>query len=160
VAVVVDTHALIWFLNNDRALSQSAAVAITRAEADGEAVVSVASFIDAWYVSQTTGAITTAEVERLVRLVQSRKSGFRTVSITPTIAVASNRIGKAVMPDPWDRLIVATARTRHLELVTKGQGHHQVAPGPHSVVKTISNACNLRMTVEVDRDRNWWRHDL
>jgi PIN domain nuclease of toxin-antitoxin system len=54
VAVVVDTHALVWYLNNDRSLSVTAIDATARAEAAGEAVVSVASFIDVWYVSQTT----------------------------------------------------------------------------------------------------------
>jgi len=118
VAVVADTHALVWYLNNDRSISAPAMHAIAGAEAAGEAVVSVASFIDVWYVSQTTGAVSASEVDQIVRLVRKRGSGFRVAGITAAI-VESNRIGRAALPDPWDRLIVATARVRALPLVTR-----------------------------------------
>ena len=119
MAVVADTHALVWYLNNDRPISATATHAIAREEAAGEAVVSVASFIDVWYVSQTTGAVSASEVDQIVRLVRKRGSGFRVAGITAAIAVESNRIGRAALPDPWDRLIVATARVRALPLVTR-----------------------------------------
>ncbi len=119
MAVVVDTHALVWYLNNDRSLSATATHAIARAEAAGEAVVSVASFIDLWYVSQTTGAVSPSEVDQIVRLVRKRRSGFRVAGVTAAIAIESNNIGRAALPDPWDRLIVATAKVRALPLVTR-----------------------------------------
>jgi PIN domain nuclease of toxin-antitoxin system len=119
VAVVVDTHALVWYLNNDRSLSATATHAIARAEAAGGAVVSVASFIDLWYVSQTTGAVSPSEVDQIVRLVRNRGSGFRVAGVTAAIAIESNNIGRAALPDPWDRLIVATAKVRALPLVTR-----------------------------------------
>lgn len=119
MAVVVDTHALVWYLNNDRSLSATATHAIARAEAAGEAVVSVASFIDLWYVSQTTGAVSPSEVDQIVRLVRKRGSGFRVAGVTAAIAIESNNIGRAALPDPWDRLIVATAKVRALPLVTR-----------------------------------------
>ena len=89
MAVVVDTHALVWYLNNDRSLSATATHAIARAEAAGEAVVSVASFIDLWYVSQTTGAVSPSEVDQIVRLVRKRGSGFRVAGVTAAIAIES-----------------------------------------------------------------------
>jgi PIN domain nuclease of toxin-antitoxin system len=98
VAVVADTHALVWYLNNDRSISATATHAIARAEAAGEAVVSVASFIDVWYVSQTTGAVSASEVDQIVRLVHKRGSGFRVAGITAAIAMESNRIGRAALP--------------------------------------------------------------
>jgi len=119
VAVVADTHALVWYLNNDRSISAPAMHAIAGAEAAGEAVVSVASFIDVWYVSQTTGAVSASEVDQIVRLVRKRGSGFRVAGITAAIAMEPNRIGRAALPGPWDRLIVATARARALPLVTR-----------------------------------------
>jgi PIN domain nuclease of toxin-antitoxin system len=119
VAVLVDTHALVWYLNNDRSLSATATHAIARAEAAGEAVVSVASFIDLWYVSQTTGAVSPSEVDQIIRLVRKRGSGFRVAGVTAAIAIESNNIGRAALPDPWDRLIVATAKVRALPLVTR-----------------------------------------
>lgn len=119
MAVVVDTHALVWYLNNDRSLSATATHAIARAEAAGEAVVSVATFIDLWYVSQTTGAVSPSEVDQIVRLVRKRGSGFRVAGVTAAIAIESNSIGRAALPDPWDRLIVATAKVRALPLVTR-----------------------------------------
>jgi len=89
VAVVVDTHALVWYLNNDRSLSATATHAIARAEAAGEAVVSVASFIDLWYVSQTTGAVSPSEVDQIVRLV--RKEGRASESPESPLRSRSSR---------------------------------------------------------------------
>lgn len=109
MVVVVDTHALVWYLNAHALLSQPAKEAIAKAEAAGEALVSVATLIDVWCVSQSTGAVSPPEVEKIVRLLNLRRSGSRAVGITAGIAVESNRIGKSVLPDPWDRLIVATA---------------------------------------------------
>jgi PIN domain nuclease of toxin-antitoxin system len=119
VAVVIDTHALVWYLNDDQSLSETAADAVAQAERDGEAIVSAASIIDLWYVSQTTGAVSGSEVDQVVQLVRRRRSGFKAAGITAAIAVESNRIGKLVLPDPWDRLIVATARIHGIGLVTK-----------------------------------------
>jgi PIN domain nuclease of toxin-antitoxin system len=96
VAVLVDTHALVWYLNNDRSLSATATHAIARAEA----VVSVASFIDLWYVSQTTGAVSSSEVDQIIRLVRKRGSGFRVAGVTAAIAIESNNIERAALPDP------------------------------------------------------------
>lgn len=119
MAVVVDTHALVWYLNASPSLSEAARAAIAKAETASEVVVSVATLIDVWYVSQTTGAVSPREVQQIIRLVNRRRSGFRAAAVTAAIAVESNRIGKLVLPDPWDRLIVATARVRHLDLVTR-----------------------------------------
>lgn len=120
MAVVVDTHALIWYLNADPLLSQAARTAVVKAEADGQALISVATLIDAWYVSQSSnGAITPGEVQQILRLMNDRASGFQAASITAAVAIESNRIGKSALPDPWDRLIVATASSRHLGLVTR-----------------------------------------
>jgi len=58
-------------------------------------------------------------VEALVRLVRRRESGYRVVAVTDRIALESNAIGKDRLPDPWDRLIVATARIRRVPLVTR-----------------------------------------
>jgi PIN domain nuclease of toxin-antitoxin system len=134
VAVVVDTYALVWYLNNDRSFSAAATHAIAQAETAGDAVVSVASFIDVWYVSQTTGAVSASEVDQIVRLVRKRGSGFRVAGVTAAVAIEPNRIGRAALPDPWDQLIVATARSSSAASCHEGQAYRQVGPCPDGLV--------------------------
>ena len=117
--VLADTHALVWYLDGSASLSAVAREVLQQSEAERQLLVSVASFIDAWYVSQTTGAIPSEALEALVRLVRRRESGYRVVAVTDRIALESNAIGKDRLPDPWDRLIVAAARIRRVPLVTR-----------------------------------------
>ncbi|MGH9139437.1 MAG: hypothetical protein ACRD0G_20700 [Acidimicrobiales bacterium] len=57
--VVADSHAIFWYLQRSPKLSAPAAQAL-RGAGDHQLVVSVATLVDLWYVTQTTHAITTA----------------------------------------------------------------------------------------------------
>jgi PIN domain nuclease of toxin-antitoxin system len=57
VRVLADSHAIIWQSQCSPELSEDAANALLQAEATDGIVVSVASLVDLWYVTQTTKGI-------------------------------------------------------------------------------------------------------
>lgn len=52
--VVADSHAIVWYVQGSPRPSERAATALADAEASEGIVVSVATFVDLWYVTQTT----------------------------------------------------------------------------------------------------------
>ncbi len=63
--VVADSHAIVWYIAGSPRLSDTAASVLREAEATDGIVVSVASLIDLWYVTQTTEAVTAADLGAL-----------------------------------------------------------------------------------------------
>lgn len=116
--LVADSHALVWFTQGSSQLSRAAAEALRAAEASEGVVVSVATLIDLWYVTQTTQGVSATELSDLRRLVASTPA----VSFYPVdteVADAYTGISRDLLRDPWDRLIVATAFSLNLPLVTR-----------------------------------------
>ncbi len=122
--VVLDSHAIIWYVQGSARLSRTATTTITDAEQAGELVVSVATFLDLWYVTQTTQAVTADQL----RSLRDRLTSSEAVTMEPVnlaVADAWHRIPRTVLADPWDRLIVATAMALQLPLVSKDEAIHQ-----------------------------------
>ncbi|PSJ59406.1 type II toxin-antitoxin system VapC family toxin [Pseudaminobacter soli (ex Li et al. 2025)] len=116
--IVLDTHALIWWVNkDDTRLSSVAADAIDQALA-GDGVV--ASSISAWELAMlvSKGKLDLS-IDVLTWLsVASEIDGFSFVPVDNVIAVKSQTLPGDFHPDPADRIIVALARELGAELVT------------------------------------------
>jgi PIN domain nuclease of toxin-antitoxin system len=54
--VVADSHALVWYGHDSSKLSSRASAVLDDATATDGIVVSVATLVDLWYVTQTTGS--------------------------------------------------------------------------------------------------------
>ena len=118
--IVLDTHALVWWVAGDPALSRKAKTAIEREREGGAIIVST---ISAW------------EIAMLVehgRLVLSMDVGswlaaagqIEAVRFHPAdveIAIKSVALPGEFHKDPADRMIVATARKLAIPLVTKDE---------------------------------------
>lgn len=117
--VVADAHALIWYLRGDLKLSATALAAMQEAEDTDGIVVSAATLIDLWYVSQTTGAFTEQHVDEVRRLVGDPDANLIEEPVTAATAAAFGRIPLTQLRDPWDRLLVATALDQQLPIVTR-----------------------------------------
>lgn len=115
--VVADSHAIFWHLQRSPKLSAPAAQALREA-GDHEIVVSVASLIDLWYVTQTTQAIATADLAA-VRAALESSPRVELQLIDAAVADVYTAIPRSVLKDPWDRFIVATARALSAPLVTR-----------------------------------------
>jgi PIN domain nuclease of toxin-antitoxin system len=118
VRVVADSHAVVWYVQGSKRLSARAAQVLEEAEAEQVLEVSVATFIDLWYVSQPTEAISSEQLAALKeRLVSSEAVTVEPVTVD--VADATMNIPRTVLADPWDRLIVATAISPRVPLVTR-----------------------------------------
>ena len=118
--IVLDTHALVWWVSGDLTLSKKAKTAIER-ERDGGAII--VSSISAWEIAML--------VERQ-RLFLSMDVGswlatagqieaVRFLPVDVEIAIKSAGLPGEFHKDPADRMIVATARKLAAPLVTKDE---------------------------------------
>ena len=135
--IVLDTHVLIWAMEDERRLGTDARAAITAAEqADGIGI----SAITPWEIALL------AEKGRLHlgREVGSwinealALPGIKLAPVEPEIAVDSVRLPGSFHADPADRLIVATARHWEAPLLTADDAI--LAYGAHGHVRTVNAA--------------------
>ena len=116
--VVADSHALVWFAQGSSQLSTPAAEALRDAEASDGVVVSMATLIDLWYVTQTHRAVSAQQLTELRALLTTSPA----VELHPmnlAVTDAYTAIHRDLLKDPWDRFIVATAQTLQVPLVTR-----------------------------------------
>jgi len=114
--LVLDTHAWVWWMNDRALLSQTQRRAIRSNEADTIGV----SVISCWEI---------AKIYEYGRLelpfeisewfdVALAYPGISLLNLTPAIAVESTRLPGDFHRDPFDQIIVATARLNECPLVT------------------------------------------
>lgn len=115
MSVVLDTNALVWALEGDKALGRRAEHVIDQAVLDGVAHVSAISF---WELSLK---IRKGKFRLAQPIADWRASvlrlGVREVAIDGTIGIAANELPN-MHDDPADRLIVATALNLGASLAT------------------------------------------
>lgn len=124
-AVVLDTHAWLWWAASPERLGEGARRAIAEAESIHVAAIS------AWEVVM---------LERKGRIALDRspaewvrqalsQPGVVAVPLDPPIAVAAGALdGEGVPTDPADRMIYATARSLGATLVTKDRALREFDP--------------------------------
>lgn len=111
MSLLLDSHALLWWLANDPTLSGEARAAI----ANGETAVYV-SAATAWEIAikQSIGKLD-APTDLLEQLERHR---FRSLSITAAHAYAAGNLPR-YHDDPFDRMLVAQAVAESLTIVTR-----------------------------------------
>jgi PIN domain nuclease of toxin-antitoxin system len=118
VRVVADSHAIVWYVQGSSRLSGAANSALAESERTEGIVVSVATLVDLWYVTQTTQSVSADDLARLrATLDASAIVDLHTIDVA--VADAFTLIPRSVLTDPWDRFIVATAKALALPLVTR-----------------------------------------
>ena len=113
--IVLDTHALLWWVTKDRRMSAGAKRAIVRTPDIGVATVS------AWELA-TLVRLGRINLRPDVRTWVQRAlalDGVRSIPLTPEIAIAAGSLGSTFAGDPADRIIYATAQAEGAQLVTK-----------------------------------------
>ncbi len=133
--ILLDTHILVWLLENSRRISGTIYERIESAADRDELFVS---------------AITPWEIAMLVakgRLGLNRDvgdwlaaamvlPGIRLEPLSPAIAVASTRLPWDVHPDPADRILLATAR--HLDATLISADHQMLTYARDGHVKCVA----------------------
>jgi len=116
-AVLLDTHAWLWWIAGDSALSAPAAAAIQEAADAGGVHLSA---ISAWELALLVkrGRIQiTMSAEQLVQLT-TRLPFVHMVDLDERMALASVAQAEPVHKDPADRFLAATSRLLGVPLVT------------------------------------------
>lgn len=116
--IVLDTHALVWWVSGDARLSAKARKAIVAEQrSKGRILVSA---ISAWEVAMLVAKdrlVLAMDVDDWLAAVQD-VDAVEMVPVSVRVAVASTRLPGTFHADPADRMIVALAREHNAALVT------------------------------------------
>jgi PIN domain nuclease of toxin-antitoxin system len=113
--IVVDTHAWLWWVNEEAALSESARRTIEQADVIGVATIStmeVAALVERKRITLDTDVRPWVAQALAVDRV-------RELPLTAEIAVEAGSFGSDFVGDPADRIIYATAIATGSKLVTR-----------------------------------------
>lgn len=115
--IVLDTHVLVWMLEDDPRLGVEARAAIEHA-AGGDGVL--ISAITPWEIAMLVqkGRLALEQDVGMWLEAVLALPAIRLAPLEPSIAVDSVRLPGALHADPADRLIIATARHLGVPLVT------------------------------------------
>ena len=116
--IVLDTHALVWWVNGDPALSKKARALLGKESAGGEIVI---SSISAWEIAMLVARrrlVLSMDVSSWLATVKQIEA-VRFVPVDVEVATKSVELPGEFHSDPADRIIVATARMLAAPLVTK-----------------------------------------
>jgi PIN domain nuclease of toxin-antitoxin system len=115
MSVVLDTNALVWAFEGDKALGSRAARSIDQAIMEGVAHVSAISFWElALKIRKGKFGLVQPIADWRANIL---RLGIREVAIDGMIAIAANELAN-MHDDPADRLIVATALKLDASLAT------------------------------------------
>ncbi|MFF5291342.1 type II toxin-antitoxin system VapC family toxin [Paractinoplanes globisporus] len=109
MSLLLDTHVVLWWLSDDPTL---AAELKDRLDHEPDVYISAATI---WEVAikQSIGKLKPDDLPERVR-----DSGFRHLDITAEYGIAAARL-PLLHSDPFDRMLIAQAKTEHLTLVTR-----------------------------------------
>lgn len=110
MSLLLDTHIVLWWLADDPALTADLK---DRLDHEPDVYVSAATI---WEVAIKHSIGKLQKPDDLPERV--RDSGFRHLNITASHAIAAGHL-PLIHRDPFDRMLIAQAKTEHLTLVTR-----------------------------------------
>jgi PIN domain nuclease of toxin-antitoxin system len=119
MSAVLDTHTVLWYLENSKELSAVARTTIEDAVRDARDVhVSAISLVETVYLVERRRLPINA-LEQLRSALNDPNSGLLIAPVDGSVADALPNIPRDVVPDMPDRIIAATALHLGLPLVTR-----------------------------------------
>ncbi len=133
-AVLLDTCALIW-ITEGASLRQEAIDAVGAASQGGGVLVSPVSAWEVGLLAKRDGSVFLPDAKQWFERLLSGV-GVKLVALTPAIAIDSSFLPGDFHKDPADRLIVATARTLRVPVMTGDRAILDYATSGHvSVIR-------------------------
>jgi PIN domain nuclease of toxin-antitoxin system len=138
MALVLDTHAVIWYLSGSKQLSPTARTVIGSAEQNAEDIfISAISLVEVIYLAEK-GRLPSVALQRLQDALKDPVGSMIVAPLDAAVAEAVQRIPRETVPDMPDRIIAATAsfgrRTRHARPPAAFRGDSQDSGNSHRVV--------------------------
>ena len=115
--ILLDTHTWIWSHSATKLLSDNVKKIIQTTRTDQRAIASISIWEFAMMVTKRRIAVKIDPKLWLYNAISM--SGLQVIELTPEIAMESCNLPDDFHRDPTDRIIVATARTHNLTLLTK-----------------------------------------
>ncbi|MFP3544906.1 type II toxin-antitoxin system VapC family toxin [Rhizobium sp. SIMBA_035] len=118
--ILLDTHILVWAMNDDARLGARSREALDKSAKSGRVLVSA---ITPWEIAMLVqkGRLTlSSDVAQWIDEALALPA-IELAPILPQIAIDSTRLPGEFHADPADRIIVATARFHRIPLVTADQ---------------------------------------
>lgn len=116
--VVADTHILVWYLQAEPRLSDAARVALNDATVAGDPIfISAASVVELRYLFEK-GGIDEGDYRSYCLTLEKSGGIFEVAPMDMGVAAAVESVPRDCVPDPFDRMIGATAVALGLPLVT------------------------------------------
>lgn len=123
---LLDTHAWVWWVSEDRRLSRSARRVIEKALATDALWLSLISIWEVAKKVEKGQLVLDRPLDAWLDAATDRR-GLHLAELTRPILTESCRLPPLFHGDPADQIIVATARDRDALLVTKDRQIHQYA---------------------------------
>lgn len=130
-AVVADTATIVWWLSGDPHLSDHAATLLQAADESDGIYVSAITLVDLWYAThKRADAISTDQLAAFDAVLADPDINIHAMPVTEEIAQLARQPSRDDLPDPFDRLILATATAHGLPLVSPDQTLRDLAAHP------------------------------
>ncbi len=124
MALVLDTHAVIWYLSGSKQLSPAARTVIESAERNAEDIfISAISLVEVIYLAEK-GRLSALALQRLQDALRDPTGSMVVAPLDAAVAEAVQRIPRETVPDMPDRIIAATAAHLDADLVTRDRRLH------------------------------------
>lgn len=117
---LLDTHAWVWWVTEDRRLSATSRRAINRSSSGGSLALSLISVWEVAKKVEKAQLVLDRPVEDWIDEAVARP-GLQLLELTRPILLESCRLPGPFHGDPADQIIVATARDREAVIVTKDE---------------------------------------
>lgn len=118
-AIVSDTHALVWYLNNSPRLSLAASLAFEQAQKSGELIfVPSIVIVELRYLVEKR-TFSEADYQTILAAITNPATALVIAPLDLAVANALAQIPRNVVSDMPDRIIAATAQAFGLPLVTR-----------------------------------------
>ncbi len=119
IRAVADTHALIWYLYDDKRLSAKARRFFDETAGQGDQIgFSAISLIEIVYLVERK-RIESETLEKLIEALESDESALAELPVDHDIALSLNEIPWERVPDMPDRIIAATALRLDVPVISR-----------------------------------------